>query len=119
MKKSILALIVFWGMGNAFAANPFDGVCRDMSSSSKSIMELRQQGLKQTELIEMLLQTTSNDPEMDLETKQIVNTFITDIVVRAYKVPQYRQVRDQEKAADAFEKKLMSDCQDRLKNLFK
>lgn len=120
MKKYVFAAVALVStMGNSFAANPFDSACRDMAESSFSIMELRQQGLQQSTLTALLQEATNKDKEMDAETREIVNTYITDIIARAYKVEKFKSTKDQQKAAADFKVALQKDCESRLKNLFK
>ena len=103
MKKYIFATtVLMFTMGNSFAANPFDSACRDMAESSFSIMELRQQGLQQSTLAALLQEATNKDKDMDAETSEIVNTYLTDIIARAYKVEKFRSTKDQKKAAADF-----------------
>lgn len=120
MKKYIFAFVALMSvMGNSFAENPFNSACRDMSDASVSIMQLRQEGYQQSVLLGILKETTSKDSKMDAETRDIVNTYLSDIVARAYKVPKYNTSNDQKKAAIDFKNLIEKDCEYRLKNLFK
>lgn len=106
-------------MTNSFAENPFNGACRDMSDASASVMQLRQEGYQQNTLLALLKGSLNKEGKMDAETQDIVNKYLTDIVARAYKMPKYNSVKDQEKATVDFKKLIESDCEYRLKNLFK
>lgn len=120
MKKGICTLVILCAStGSSFAENPFNSACQDMSKASKTIMDFRQQGYQQNTLVSLFVDTANNDAELDTGTKEIINTYLSDIVARAYKVPKYSGEKEQKKAAIDFQNTIKTDCEYRLKNLFK